>query len=156
MLDFLCQVDVFGLVVKVGNFNCFYVFVFILKIIFVGGGVSFFGGLLGNIVWYLQYVGKKLIGLDKVNQLWYLCFFGDVDGVCLYMLCYQQILVLKFVLVVEVLDQWLSEFKIVFWIEFKGGYFISFDVLFGIVCWIVVLVKDVGIVVIEVGVLFLY
>lgn len=51
-----------GLAAKAGNPNRPYVFASTSKITFAGGGVSFFGGSLGNIAWYLQYAGKKSIG----------------------------------------------------------------------------------------------
>lgn len=116
-LDFPRQVDVLGLAAKAGNPNRPYVFASTSKITFAGGGVSFFGGSLGNIAWYLQYAGKKSIGPDKVNQLRHLRFFGDADGVRLHMLRHQQILAPKFALVAEVLDQRLSESKIASWTE---------------------------------------
>ena len=67
-------------------------------------GVSFFGGSLGNIAWYLQHAGKKSIGPDKVNQLRHLRFFGDADGVRLHMQRHQQLLAPKFALALEILD----------------------------------------------------
>ncbi|RZH98398.1 aminotransferase, partial [Staphylococcus condimenti] len=94
-LDFPRQVDVLGLAAKAGNPNRPYVFASTSKITFAGGGVSFFGGSLGNIAWYLQYAGKKSIGPDKVNQLRHLRFFGDADGVRLHRLRHQQILAPK-------------------------------------------------------------
>lgn len=150
-LDFPRQVDVLGLAAKAGNPNRPYVFASTSKITFAGGGVSFFGGSLGNIAWYLQYAGKKSIGPDKVNQLRHLRFFGDADGVRLHMLRHQQILAPKFALVAEVLDQRLSESKIASWTEPKGGYFISLDVLPGTARRTVALAKDVGIAVTEAG-----
>ena len=88
--DFIRQVDVLGLAATAGNPNRPYVFASTSKITFAGAGVSFFGGSLGNIAWYLQYAGKKSIGPDKVNQLRHLRFFGDADGVRLQMLRHQQ------------------------------------------------------------------
>ena len=79
--DFLRQVDVLGLAATAGNPDRPFVFASTSKITFAGAGVSFFGGSLGNIAWYLQYAGKKTIGPDKVNQLRHLRFFGDADGV---------------------------------------------------------------------------
>ncbi|WP_324666684.1 hypothetical protein MUW33_3894 [Mycobacterium canetti] len=155
-LDFPRQVDVLGLAAKAGNPNRPYVFASTSKITFAGGGVSFFGGSLGNIAWYLQYAGKKSIGPDKVNQLRHLRFFGDADGVRLHMLRHQQILAPKFALVAEVLDQRLSESKIASWTEPKGGYFISLDVLPGTARRTVALAKDVGIAVTEAGASFPY
>ena len=101
------------------------------KITFAGAGVSFFGGSLGNIAWYLQYAGKKSIGPDKVNQLRHLRFFGDADGVRLQMQRHQQLLAPKFALALDILEDRLGDSKIASWTEPKGGYFISLDVLPG-------------------------
>ena len=109
--DFIRQVDVLGLAAKAGNPNRPYVFASTSKITFAGAGVSFLGGSLGNIAWYLQYAGKKSIGPDKVNQLRHLRFFGDADGVRLQMLRHQQILAPKFALAAEILEQRLERFQ---------------------------------------------
>jgi DNA-binding transcriptional MocR family regulator len=155
-LDFVRQIDVLGLAAAAGNPNRPYVFASTSKITFAGGGVSFFGGSLGNIAWYLQYAGKKSIGPDKVNQLRHLRFFGDADGVRLLMLRHQQILAPKFALVLEILDKRLRESKIASWTEPKGGYFISLDVLPGTARRTVALAKDAGIAVTEAGASFPY
>ena len=57
--EFLRQVDVLGLAAQSGHPNRPYVFASTSKITFAGAGVSFFGGSLGNIAWYLQYAGKR-------------------------------------------------------------------------------------------------
>jgi DNA-binding transcriptional MocR family regulator len=154
--DFVRQVDVLGLAAAAGNPNRPYVFASTSKITFAGAGVSFFGGSLGNIAWYLQYAGKKSIGPDKVNQLRHLRFFGDADGVRLQMRRHQQLLAPKFALVLEILDQRLGDSKIASWTEPKGGYFISLDVLPGTARRTVALAKDAGIAVTEAGASFPY
>jgi DNA-binding transcriptional MocR family regulator len=60
--DFIRQVDVLGLAEAAGNPNRPLVFASTSKITFAGAGVSFLGGSLGNIAWYLQHAGKKSIG----------------------------------------------------------------------------------------------
>ncbi|MDC9004912.1 aminotransferase class I/II-fold pyridoxal phosphate-dependent enzyme [Mycobacterium marinum] len=154
--DFIRQADVLGLAAKAGNPHRPYVFASTSKITFAGGGVSFFGGSLGNIAWYLQYAGKKSIGPDKVNQLRHLRFFGDADGVRLHMRRHQQILAPKFAVALEILDQRLSDSKIASWTEPKGGYFISLDVMPGTARRTVALAKDAGIAVTEAGASFPY
>jgi DNA-binding transcriptional MocR family regulator len=154
--DFVRQVDILGLAATAGNPNRPYVFASTSKITFAGAGVSFLGGSLGNIAWYLQYAGKKSIGPDKVNQLRHLRFFGDADGVRLHMLRHQQILAPKFALALEILDQRLSDSKIATWTEPEGGYFISLDVLPGTARRTVALAKDAGIAVTEAGASFPY
>ncbi|HEY3994430.1 MAG TPA: aminotransferase class I/II-fold pyridoxal phosphate-dependent enzyme [Mycobacterium sp.] len=154
--EFVRQVDVLGLAEAAGNGHRPYVLASTSKITFAGAGVSFLGGSLGNIAWYLQYAAKKSIGPDKVNQLRHLRFFGDADGVRLHMLRHQQILAPKFDLALEILDQRLSESKIASWTEPKGGYFISLDVLPGTARRTVALAKDAGIAVTEAGASFPY
>jgi DNA-binding transcriptional MocR family regulator len=155
-MDFVRQVDVLGLATAAGNPNRPYVFASTSKITFAGAGVSFFGGSLGNIAWYLQYAAKKSIGPDKVNQLRHLRFFGDADGVRLQMRRHQQLLAPKFALALEILDKRLGDSKIASWTEPKGGYFISLDVLPGTARRTVALAKDAGIAVTEAGAAFPY
>ncbi|MBS9535398.1 aminotransferase [Mycobacterium sp. M1] len=154
--EFPHQVDVLGLAAAAGNPNRPYVFASTSKITFAGAGVSFFGGSLGNIAWYLQYAGKRSIGPDKVNQLRHLRFFGDADGVRLHMQRHQEILAPKFALVAEILEQRLGDAKIASWTDPQGGYFVSLDVLPGTAKRTVALAKDAGIAVTEAGASFPY
>lgn len=154
--DFERNIDVLGLAEAAGNPNRPLVFASTSKITFAGAGVSFFGGSLGNIAWYLQYAGKKSIGPDKVNQLRHLRFFGDADGVRLQMQRHQQILAPKFAAVLEILEDRLGESKIASWTEPKGGYFVSLDVLAGTAKRTIALAKDAGIALTEAGSAFPY
>jgi DNA-binding transcriptional MocR family regulator len=154
--DFVRNVDVLGLAEAAGVPNRPLVFASTSKITFAGAGVSFLGGSLGNIAWYLQYAGKKSIGPDKVNQLRHLRFFGDADGVRLQMQRHQQLLAPKFALVQEILEDRLGESKIASWTDPKGGYFVSLDVWPGTAKRTVALAKDAGIAVTEAGSAFPY
>ena len=118
--------------------------------------MSFFGGSLGNIAWYLQHSGKKSIGPDKVNHLRHLRFLRDADWVRLHMLRHQQVLAPKFALVLDILERRLADSKTASWTEPKGGYFISLDVLPGTARRTVALAKDAGIAVTEAGASFPY
>ncbi|MHA3018918.1 aminotransferase class I/II-fold pyridoxal phosphate-dependent enzyme [Mycobacterium sp. BMJ-28] len=154
--EFVRQVDVLGLAAAAGNPNRPLVFASTSKITFAGAGVSFFGGSLGNIAWYLQHAGKKSIGPDKVNQLRHLKFFGDADGVRLHMQRHRQLLAPKFALVAEILESRLGESKIASWTDPKGGYFVSLDVWPGTAKRTVALAKDAGIAVTAAGASFPY
>ncbi len=154
--DFVRQVDVLGLAATAGNPNRPYVFASTSKITFAGAGVSFFGGSLGNIAWYLQYLGKKTIGPDKVNQLRHLRYFGDADGVRLLMQKHQHLLAPKFAMVAEILEDRLGDSKVASWTDPKGGYFVSLDVLPGTAKRTIGLAKDAGIAVTEAGAAFPY
>ena len=154
--EFIRQVDVLGLAAKAGNPNRPYVFASTSKITFAGAGVSFLGGSLGNIAWYLQHAGKKSIGPDKINQLRHLRFFGDADGVRLHMLRHQQILAPKFALTREILERRLGDSEIASWTHPEGGYFISLDVVPGTARRTIALAKDAGIALTEAGAAFPY
>ncbi|MGV0633683.1 aminotransferase class I/II-fold pyridoxal phosphate-dependent enzyme [Mycolicibacillus trivialis] len=154
--EFPRQVDVLGLAEAAGNANRPHVFASTSKITFAGAGVSFYGGSLGNIAWYLQYAAKKTIGPDKVNQLRHLRFFGDADGVRLHMMRHREILAPKFALVQEILEERLGDAKIASWTRPSGGYFVSLDVLPGTARRTVALAKDAGIAVTEAGASFPY
>ena len=154
--DFVKNVDVLGLAAAAGNPNRPYVFASTSKITFAGAGVSFFGGSLGNIAWYLQHAAKKTIGPDKVNQLRHLRFLEDADGVRLHMQRHQELLAPKFALVGEILEDRLGTSKIASWTDPKGGYFVSLDVWPGTAKRTVALAKDAGIAVTEAGASFPY
>ncbi|MBB4856492.1 DNA-binding transcriptional MocR family regulator [Mycobacteroides chelonae] len=154
--DFVRNVDLLGLAETAGHPNRPLVFASTSKITFAGAGVSFMGGSLANIAWYLQHAGKRSIGPDKVNQLRHLRFFGDAEGVKLHMHKHQQILAPKFQLALEILDARLSDSKIASWSEPKGGYFISLDVLDGTAKRTVALAKEAGIALTEAGATFPY
>ncbi|OFJ50547.1 aminotransferase class I/II-fold pyridoxal phosphate-dependent enzyme [Mycolicibacterium grossiae] len=154
--EFTRQVDVLGLAEAAGNQNRPLIFASTSKITFAGAGVSFFGGSLGNVAWYLQHAGKKTIGPDKLNQLRHLRFFGDADGVRLQMQRHQELLAPKFALVAEILADRLGESKIASWTDPKGGYFVSLDVWPGTAKRTVALAKDAGIAVTEAGASFPY
>lgn len=154
--EFVRQVDVLGLAEAAGNPNRPLVFASTSKITFAGAGVSFLGGSLGNIAWYLQHAGKKSIGPDKVNQLRHLRFFGDADGVRLQMQRHREIIAPKFALVAEILEDRLGESKIGSWTDPKGGYFVSLDVWPGTAKRTIALAKDAGIAVTEAGSAFPY
>jgi DNA-binding transcriptional MocR family regulator len=154
--DFVRQIDVLGLAAKAGHPNRPYVFASTSKITFAGAGVSFFGGSLGNIAWYLQHAGKKSIGPDKVNQLRHVRFLKDADGVRLQMQRHQALLAPKFALVAEILEDRLGDAKIASWTDPKGGYFVSLDVWPRTARRTVALAKDAGIAVTEAGASFPY
>lgn len=154
--DFVRQVDILGLASAANHANRPLIFASTSKITFAGAGVSFFGGSLGNVAWYLQHAAKRSIGPDKVNQLRHARFFGDADGVRLHMRRHQELLAPKFALALEILEDRLGESKIASWTEPKGGYFISLDVLPGTAKRTVSLAKDAGIAVTEAGASFPY
>ena len=154
--DFVHQVDVLGLAAAANHPNRPIVFASTSKMTFAGAGVGFLGGSLGTIAWYLQHAVRKSIGPDKLNQLRHARFFGDADGVRLHMRRHQELLAPKFALVLQILEDRLSEAKIASWTDPRGGYFVSMDVLPGTAKRTVALAKNAGIAVTEAGASFPY
>ena len=154
--EFARPVDVLGLAAQAGNPNRPYVFASTSKITFAGGGVSFFGGSLGNIAWYLQHSGKKSIGPDKVNQLRHVEFFGSAQGVRDHMAKHRAILAPKFAAVDTALSTELAGLGIADWSKPTGGYFVNLDVLDGTATRVVALAKEAGIVLTPAGASYPY
>jgi DNA-binding transcriptional MocR family regulator len=154
--DFIRQVDVLGLAEAAGNPNRPLVFASTSKITFAGAGVSFLGGSMRNIAWYVLHAGKKSIGPDKVNQLRHLRFFGDADGVRQQMQRHRELIAPKFALVAEILEDRLGASKIASWTDPKGGYFVSLDVWPGTAKRTVALAQNAGIALTEAGSAFPY
>ena len=128
-----------------GHPNRVYVFGSTSKITFAGAGVAFFGSSATNVKWLTDNLAFTTIGPDKINQLRHLRFFGDADGVRAHMAKHREILAPKFRLVLEILQDRLSDSKVAAWSEPEGGYFISLDVLDGAAKRTIALAKEAGI-----------
>ena len=128
-----------------GHPNRVYVFGSTSKSTFAGAGVAFFGSSAANVKWLTDNLAFTTIGPDKINQLRHLRFFGDADGVRAHMAKHREILAPKFRLVLEILQDRLSDSKVAAWSEPEGGYFISLDVLDGAAMRTIELAKEAGI-----------
>lgn len=138
-------VDVLGLAAAAGNPNRPYVFASTSKITFAGAGVAFFGSSADNLAWYQRHASIKTIGPDKLNQLRHLRYFGDADGVRRQMARHRDLLLPKFALVLQILEDRLGAAKVASWTEPEGGYFISLDVVDGTATKVIDLAKKAGI-----------
>ncbi|MCT1351737.1 MULTISPECIES: aminotransferase class I/II-fold pyridoxal phosphate-dependent enzyme [unclassified Gordonia (in: high G+C Gram-positive bacteria)] len=141
---------------QAGHPNRVYVLGSTSKITFAGAGVSFFGSSPENLAWFSKYLSLKTIGPDKVNQLRHLKFFGDADGVRAHMARHREILAPKFKLVLDILEDRLTESKVASWSEPEGGYFISLDVVDGAARRTIELAKEAGIALTAAGSAFPY
>ena len=136
---------VIDMAAQAGHPNRVYVLGSTSKITFAGAGVSFFGSSEANIKWFSGHLATKTIGPDKLNQLRHAQFFGDADGVRAHMARHREILAPKFRMVLDILDERLSESKVASWSEPEGGYFISLDVIDGTAQRTIALAKNAGI-----------
>lgn len=137
--------DVLSLAADAGNPNRVFTFASTSKVTFAGAGVSFFGASPDNVAWYLEHLGKRSIGPDKVNHLRHAKFFGDADGVRALMRQHRDILAPKFRIVEQILEDRLAAYGAAEWTHPSGGYFISLDVADGTAARVVQLAKEAGI-----------
>jgi DNA-binding transcriptional MocR family regulator len=148
--------DVLGLAAAAGHPGRVYVFASSSKITFAGAGVSFFASSPANVAWYLEHLGKRTIGPDKLNHLRHALFLRDADGVRDLMRAHRAILRPKFDQVEEILTKRLGELDLATWTDPEGGYFISLDVPDGTATRVVALAKGAGIAMTGAGAAFPY
>ncbi|MDN5760062.1 MAG: aminotransferase class I/II-fold pyridoxal phosphate-dependent enzyme [Tomitella sp.] len=148
--------DVLGMAAEAGNPDRPYIFASTSKITFAGAGVGFFASSTANLDWYLDLVGKKTIGPDKLNQLRHLLYFGDADGVRSLMERHRELLAPKFRTVEGILDDRLGDNKAASWTTPEGGYFISVDVADGTARRVIGLAAEAGIALTAAGSSFPY
>jgi DNA-binding transcriptional MocR family regulator len=148
--------DVLGLAAEAGQPNRVFVFASTSKITFAGAGVSFFASSPANVSWYLQHLGKRTIGPDKVNHLRHARFLGSADGVRALMRRHRAIIEPKFAQVETILEDRLGEHGVATWTRPEGGYFISLDVPDGCATRVVALAKEAGIAMTGAGAAFPY
>ncbi len=101
------------------------------KITFPGAGISAIAASDNNIAAIKKRLSAQTISYDKMNQLRHVKFFGDADGIRKHMKKHAAILKPKFDIVIKHLDEELGDRGIASWVNPKGGYFISLDVMNG-------------------------
>jgi DNA-binding transcriptional MocR family regulator len=148
--------DILGLCVAAGNPNRPVIFASTSKITFAGAGVSFLGSSPDNIAWYLDHLGKRTIGPDKVNQLRHARYLKSTEGVHALMDQHRAILAPKFDAVVQILRARLGAYGVASWTEPKGGYFVSLDVVDGIATRVIELTREAGVAMTPAGAAFPY
>lgn len=126
------------------------------KITFSGAGVSALIASDNNIAAIKKRLNAQTISYDKMNQYRHVKFFGDAKGVCEHMKKHAAILKPKFDIVLKHLDTELSGKGIAEWLNPKGGYFISLDVMDGCAKRVGELCKEAGVTLTPVGATFPY
>lgn len=137
--------DVLAACARHGHPNRAFVFGSTSKMTFAGAGVSLFASSPANVAWYLERMGKRTIGADKLNQLRHVRFLRDTDGLLALMDAHRAIVAPKFDKVIEVFTTHLADRGVATWTVPKGGYFISLDVRDGCARQVVQLAKEAGV-----------
>ena len=141
---------------KEGHPDRVYKFASTSKISFPGSGIAAIAASDANLIDIRKQMKIQTIGHDKVNQLRHARFFGDIHGMVQHMKKHADIIRPKFEIVLGKLKEELGELEIGFWMEPRGGYFISFDALDGCAKKIVEKAKEAGVIMTEAGATFPY
>lgn len=126
------------------------------KISFAGAGVSCIVASDNNIADIKKRLSTQSISQDKMNQLRHLKFFKNVDGLKAHMKKHAAILKPKFDCIIHQLNTELANKGIASWIEPKGGYFISLDVMPGCAKRVGQLCKEAGVTLTTIGATYPY
>lgn len=126
------------------------------KISFAGAGVSCIVASDNNITDIKKRLSTQSISQDKMNQLRHLKFFKDVAGLKAHMKKHAAILKPKFDCIIHQLNTELANKGIASWIEPKGGYFISLDVMPGCAKRVGQLCKEAGVTLTTIGATYPY
>lgn len=141
---------------KYGNEDLPILFASTSKITFPGSGVAAMATSKKNMALFKKRYNFQTIGYDKLNMLRHVLYFKDADGVRAHMKKHRDVLAPRFNVVVSKLEQHLSEPKVATWLNPKGGYFVSVDVMDGCAKRVVQLCKDAGVVLTGAGATYPY
>lgn len=141
---------------KYGNEDLPIIFASTSKITFPGAGVACMAASDKNMKFFLKKYTIQTIGYDKLNMLRHVKFFGNYQGLLDHMQKHRAVLEPRFKAVTDKLDAELSGLGIAQWVNPKGGYFVSVDVLEGCAKRVVQLCKDAGVVLTGAGATYPY
>lgn len=141
---------------KAGNPDMCYIFMSTSKITYPGSGVSVIASSVTNIEHIKSIMSFQTIGHDKMNMLRHVKYFKNLEGIHKYMKKHAEILRPKFAIVLDAFERELKETGIASWLNPKGGYFVSLDVLDGCARRTVDLCKEAGIALTPAGSSFPY
>ncbi|MGN0524218.1 MAG: aminotransferase class I/II-fold pyridoxal phosphate-dependent enzyme [Eubacterium sp.] len=126
------------------------------KMTFPGAGVSALAASDANIAQIKARLNCQTISYDKMNQLRHVKFFGDLNGIKAHMKKHAALMKPKFDMVIEHLENELGGKGIASWLDPKGGYFISLDVMNGCAKRVGELCKQAGVTLTTVGATYPY
>jgi len=141
---------------EAGNPDLYYQFASTSKVTFAGGGISALSTSPDNLTELVNYLSFQSIGPDKVNQLRHAEFLHDLNGVLAHMRKHAALVAPKFKLVLDTFDSELEGLGIAQWTRPRGGYFVSFDGLFGTAKRTVALAKEAGVILTAAGATYPY
>ncbi|MBQ7202581.1 MAG: aminotransferase class I/II-fold pyridoxal phosphate-dependent enzyme [Eubacterium sp.] len=126
------------------------------KMTFPGAGISALAASEANIADILKRLNAQTISYDKMNQHRHAEFFGDLEGMKAHMKKHAALMKPKFEMVLNHLQNELGGKGVASWIEPRGGYFISLDVMPGCAKRVGELCKEAGVTLTSVGATYPY
>ena len=141
---------------KAGNPDLVVEFASTAKITFPGGGIACVAAYKGNLALIRKRMSVQTICNDKVNQLRHAKMFPNFAALESHMLRHAEILIPKFNMVLDMLNDRLGGLDILAWNHPNGGYFISVDTLPGCAKRVVELCREAGVVLTEAGATYPY
>lgn len=126
------------------------------KITFPGAGISALIASDNNIAAIKKRLNAQTISYDKMNQHRHVAFFHDANGILEHMKKHAAIIKPKFDIVIRHLENELGGKGIAKWVNPKGGYFISLDVMDGCAKRVGELCKEAGVTLTTVGATYPY
>ena len=148
--------NIFDILPKYGNEDMVIEVCSTAKMTFPGAGVSALTASDANIAQIKKRLNCETISYDKMNQLRHVKFFGNVDGIKKHMKKHADIMKPKFDMVLNHLENELGGKGIAQWLDPKGGYFISLDVMPGCAKRVGELCKEAGVTLTTVGATYPY
>jgi DNA-binding transcriptional MocR family regulator len=139
-----------------GNPDLYYLFASSSKVTFASGGIAALATSTDNLAEIARLLALQNIGPDKVNQLRHVAFLRSLDGVKEHIRKQAALIAPKFAVVLDALERELGGLDIARWTRPRGGYFISFDGLFGTAARTVELASEAGVVLTGAGATFPY
>lgn len=126
------------------------------KMTFPGAGISALVASDANMKQIKNRLNCQTISYDKMNQLRHVRFFKNLDGIKAHMKKHAAIMKPKFDMVIDHLENELGGLGIASWIDPKGGYFISLDVMDGCAKKVGELCKEAGVTLTTIGATYPY
>lgn len=126
------------------------------KMTFPGAGVSALAASDANMKQIKNRLNCQTISYDKMNQLRHVRFFKNLDGIKAHMKKHAAIMKPKFDMVIDHLENELGGLGIASWLDPKGGYFISLDVMDGCAKRVGELCKEAGVTLTTIGATYPY
>ena len=148
--------NIFDVLPKYGNEDMVIEVCSTSKMTFPGAGISALAAGENNIADIERRLNAQTISYDKMNQHRHVKFFGDVDGIKAHMKKHAALMKPKFEMVLAHLEKELGGKGIASWIEPRGGYFISLDVMEGCAKRTGELCREAGVTLTNVGATYPY